>query len=513
MAAGKIPLTDQTAGWFDLPSVPAIDPATRVDPGADRLGQPMKQLAPRWSRSFFAGFFCVCVLCVAARGVAADDASPVAPFATPRHLANDGSHFQSAQGSPVLWLADTWWFCPSALCPIYGSSNPAIPSMFKALVDRRAEQGFNVVQIAFQGPVEPGLGGIGTLYTKPMAQHLRERIWQNTRHYVRYANSRGLSVAIAAAFHTGFDALSLDQHKLLWKDIVEQLAEFDVIWMIAGEYNLMPAADRLQKVDALANYIRSIDNHGRLLTAHPADWARQLPTLESARWMDFIMVQAGHGELPPADVYRPRQRGGASVPVVESECRYEGIHGRFRASHVRQCMIRAIQAGAIGFSYGAHGLWYPTQSTTDSQFAEYGVARPWWEALQYPGADATAKVRRFFERQRWWTMPARPGALVTGEQTPEELRPLVRIQTDERALAWFPAGLGASVPYSLMGLRPGALYQAHWVAGELNPEDNSREIAPIAAEERFTRLPARPAGGDWFLLLQRLVPAVDSDRS
>ena len=260
--------------------------------------------------------------------VKSNGALPV--IAAPRSLAPDGSHFLSASGTPVLWLADTWWFCPSTLCPIDGSSNAAIPSMFKALVDQRAKQGFNVIQVAFQGPAAPGLGGVGGLYARQGNEQDRARVWQSARQYVQYANSRGLAVAIAASFHSGLDGLSLQQLQEMWKDLVEALGEFEVIWLIAGEYNLLPPEGRLAKVDALAHYIRSIDKHQRLLTVHPAGWKRNAPTLAHAGWMDFIMIQAGHGPLPPVATYQPAQRRGKVVPVVESECRYEAIHGRVR---------------------------------------------------------------------------------------------------------------------------------------------------------------------------------------
>lgn len=429
-------------------------------------------------------------------------AFPAASVEVPRYVSKDGSHFTTASGSPVLWLADTWWYCASNLCPIDGSTAPGILSMYKALVDKRAEQGFNVIQIAFQGPSAPGLGNLVSLYIKPISLELRNQIWRNARRYVEYANTRGLAVAIAATFHTGLDYLSLDQHKLMWQDIIDNLADLDVIWLIAGEYNLMPATGRLDKVDALAEFIRKTDPHHRLLTAHPADLGRQMPTLERSGWMDFVMVQTGHGALAPVEIYQPRQRSGRTVPVVESECRYEGIYGTYTETHVRQCMVRAIMAGAIGFSYGAHGLWYPKQSETDSEFSGFGQAKPWWQAMHYPGATAAATVRRFFETQQWWRMTARPNALFTTATVPTEQQPLVRMLGDERALIWFAPDLLPSTLYSLQGLKPGATYSAQWVRGDLNQTLPTQNAPSITGEQRFTSLPARPDAAGWFLLLQ-----------
>lgn len=60
-------------------------------------------------------------------------------------------------GTPFFWLGDTWWFCPSDLVPIDSSNRPDIASMYKTLIDTRAEQGYSVVHMAFLGSFQtPG---------------------------------------------------------------------------------------------------------------------------------------------------------------------------------------------------------------------------------------------------------------------------------------------------------------------------------------------------------------------
>ena len=124
--------------------------------------------------------------------------------------------------------------------------------------------------------------------------------------------------------------------------------------------------------------------------------------------------------------------------------------------------------------------------------------------MNYPGAIAVSRLAKFFDRHRWWTMAARSDAVVTGERIPDEQRPLARLQADERALIWFPAGVSSEVPYSLQGLRMGAVYEAQWINGELGDADQPLQGQQITAQARFTALPARPNAGEWFLLIERV---------
>jgi len=127
------------------------------------------------------------VLPAGAEPVAVESAAP-GRFA----LAPSGAHFVAADGRPVLWLADTWWFCPSALCPIDGSSATGIPSMFRALVDLRASQGFNVIQMAFLGGAPRGGAGVLGLYRGESSAAARRDYWAEISTTPIHAEGNGL---------------------------------------------------------------------------------------------------------------------------------------------------------------------------------------------------------------------------------------------------------------------------------------------------------------------------------
>jgi hypothetical protein len=56
-------------------------------------------------------------------------------------VSGDGHSLTYTDGTPFFWLGDTWWFCPSDLVPIDGSTNPQIPSAYHHLLNVRKSQG------------------------------------------------------------------------------------------------------------------------------------------------------------------------------------------------------------------------------------------------------------------------------------------------------------------------------------------------------------------------------------
>ena len=76
---------------------------------------------------------------------------------------------------------------------------------------------------------------------------------------------------------------------------------------------------------------------------------------------------------------------------------------------VRHNAYKAINGGSFGYTYGAHGLWYPTQDEKDERFKEWGAPIPWWKALQMPGSQQMKHLRAFYENVDWWRLePCHP---------------------------------------------------------------------------------------------------------
>jgi hypothetical protein len=397
-----------------------------------------------------------------------------------------------SDGTPFFWLADTWWLCPSKLCPISGSSNPKYVSMYKTLVDARRAQAFTVIQMAFVTEDRK-------LFNPTQWTESTISFWREADQYITYANEAELLPVIGIGFHSDIDHVSLGNLKELWRYVIARYGSFAVTWLVLGEYNLNDPPERVQKVLPLGQFIKDTDPYKRAMSVHPSHYRRDQRQAWNQIWHDFIMIQCGHGVVPPADLYLNAYSREERKPVLEAECNYEGIR-ETKAEKVRLVAYRAIQAGSFGYTYGAHGLWYPTQSAEDRRFEEYGKPIPWWEALQLPGGYQMQHLRALYESLEWWKLEPSPALVETADDVPEELRILAKADKDKVFTFYFPKGIDPKFEVRLAGGYPGATYSARW----FNPRTgDSLIVDKLQIPTAATLLPERPDAEDWVLILRK----------
>jgi hypothetical protein len=421
-------------------------------------------------------------------------------------------HLTYSDGTPFFWLGDTWWFCPSDLVPIDGSTKPGCASMYKALIDKRRAQGFSVVQMAFLGDLSKS-HGVNSFMSLRQERTQDVAYWHQVDRYMDYANAAGIVPVIGMAFHVGMDQNSLDDWKFLWRYVIARYGAHAVTWLICGEYNQNGGdqAGRVLKTMALGAYIKELDPYKRAMTAHPWWHGGDKREAWEQPWYDFIMLQgahAGHRNVPPTAVYRNAWEHQPPRPVLEAECNYEGIYaGKARREHtpddVRRVAYHAIQSGSFGFTYGAQGLWYPTQNVEDRTFDDWGTPMVWWESLERTGAAHMAHLRKGYESVDWWRLMPRPDAVAFQGQVRDATRPLAKSDGDAAHLVWFPQASGAKATAVLKLADPagGGRYAATW----FNPRDgkDTKIATPLSAREGKCPLPERPDVGDWVLILKR----------
>ena len=427
-------------------------------------------------------------------------------------VSENGRYLTYSDGTPFFWLGDTWWFCPSDLVPFEGSTKPGCPSMFKALVDRRREQGFSVIQMAFLGQMNRS-HGVNSFMSLRDSRTLEVAYWRQVDRYMDYANGAGLIPVVGMAFHVGMDKNSLEDWKFLWRYVVARYGAHAVTWLICGEYNQNGGdpPGRVAKTLALGAFIKGQDPHGRAMTVHPWWHGGDKRQAWDQPWYDFIMFQgghAGHGNVPPTALYADAWKRSPPKPLLEGECNYEGIYagkpGReHTADDVRRVAWHAVQAGSFGYTYGSHGLWYPTQNAEDRTFSDWGTPTVWWEALERPGAAQLGYLRACYESVEWWRLEPRPGAVSVEGRLRDATRPLVKSDGDAVHVVWFPKGSGAK---SAASLAPGgrSRYAGTW----FDPRTGRSEpvAAPLAAADGACALPARPDEEDWILVLKEVRP-------
>lgn len=320
-------------------------------------------------------------------------------------VAADGHSLTYADGTPFFWLGDTWWFCPSDLVPLDGSSHPGIASAYKHLLEIRRAQGFSTVHMAFLGTLD----GYNPYEHAGRGAGLDPEYWRKVDRYMDEANAQGMVPVIGL----GWSGRPLDpaDWRLLWRHVIARYGAHAVTWLVCGEYNVRGAEDKVADTLALGQFIKETDPYKRAMTVHPWYFAGDRQQAWGEPWHDFIMVQGGHGGLPPVEFYQQIHARRPAKPLLEAECRYEGIH-TFTDKEVREAAWRAVMGGSFGFTYGSQGLWYPTQHADDRKTDEWGKPLVWWESVRRPGAAQLRHFRDILESAGWWRLEPRPGWVV-----------------------------------------------------------------------------------------------------
>ncbi len=424
----------------------------------------------------------------------------------------DHRYLTYSDGTPFFWLGDTWWFCPSNLVPFDHSDHPGIPSMYKALVNKRKSQGFTIAQMAF-------IGSLGMHQDVEAFMNLLRggkfnmKYWKKVDAYIQYANNAGIIPAIILDWHyPALPTYTLEQWKFLWRYFIARYGAHAVTWLVCGEYN--NPNSNVAQVMAIGEFIKQCDPYKRAMSVHPWWYAGDKHQAWSQPWYDFVMFQGahlGHDKLPPTSIYTNAWRHEPVKPIIQGECNYEGIRPpgingtTVTAGDVRRTAWQAIQAGCWGYTYGANGLWYPTQGPSDHTFwKDWGKSPPWWVAMEDPGAQQMAYLKNFYEAFSWWKTLPRPGALVTPTHLDNIHQPLVRSDGDALHVVWFPEGGNpkAAISLKLNNKLHRIYYNARW----FNPSTGKSEThsQPLTGVNGICELPARPDGYDWILLLKRI---------
>ena len=318
-----------------------------------------------------------------------------------------GRYFTYADGTPFLWVGDTWW---------NWTKREIRFSSFLRLVDDRAAKGFTIGQIYLPG-------NAGLLNERTGEPDLD--LFRNAERLIAHANAKGLTVWV----HPWWTRKDMNQPgtaekiRRWWRYVVHRLAAYNVIWVLAGEYNMYNYGGMgLDFWKGLGEMIRAEDPYGRIIGAHPTPpgWqggadAPQWSTgeiLHKEPWQDYNQSQVGHGrwrnEMIPsivaADYARKPQK-----PVVVTEPWYEFVNGNPTAADVRFAAWSALLSGAAGHTYGGGHVWWAHLPESPSRQGPWPLEESFEvNTLDYPGAVSIGFLARFLKNIPWWTLEPRP---------------------------------------------------------------------------------------------------------
>jgi len=352
------------------------------------------------------------------------DANPVhrGPIRVRQSGDNEGHWFEYADGEPFLWVGDTWW----------NWTNRRIHfETWQKMVDNRAEKGFNIGQLFVPGN---GWGRESSLLDETYSVLDTEHA-EKVEKMIAYANSKGITVWI----HGWWSRPDLDKSigaekmKRWWRYLVHRFGAYNVIWVLAGEYNMHNNAGySLDFWTELGEMVKNEDPYKHIVSLHntPPFWdggaeAPQWSTGEAVHdepWLDYNQSQSGHGkyanEMIPVVVAGEYKRTPAK-PIVVTEPWYEFVEGNPTGLDVRLAAWGAILSGAAGHTYGGGHVWLASVPEAPSRGGgawpiEVGAEI---RSFDYEGAVSMQHLASFFKHVKWWEMKPFP-ELVTDSPQP-----------------------------------------------------------------------------------------------
>jgi hypothetical protein len=332
----------------------------------------------------------------------------------PLRVSRDKKHFEHADGTPFLWLSDSWYM---GLC-----RRLEWPEDFKSLTKDRAGKGFNVVQMvaglypdmsAFD---DRGANEAGFPWQTNFAR-INPQYFDAADRRIQYLVDSSLSPCLFGAWGYYLPWMGQQRMKKHWRYLIARYGAYPVFWCLAGEatrpwyLSTETEEDKTRLIRGwteVARYVREIDPYHRPLTIHPPiELGRQ--QVKEANLLDFEMLQTGHndrGSVPFTINLLERSHASLpQMPVLDGEVCYEGILGCCGDDLQRYLVWRCLLSGTAGHSYGANGIWQ-----INRRGEPFGASpgnnnwgnTPWNEAMRLPGSGQTGLARRVLERYEWW---------------------------------------------------------------------------------------------------------------
>jgi hypothetical protein len=326
---------------------------------------------------------------------------------------NAGHYFKYADGEPFLWIADTWWNWTKRTIQF---------ETFKKLVDDRAAKGFNIGQLFVPGN---GWGAESSLLDKSFTVLDTEHM-KKVEQMISYANSKGITVWVHAWWSRPELNKTIGEEKIKrwWRYLVHRLGAYNVIWVLAGEYNMNNNGGfELDFWKNLGEMVETEDPYNRIVSVHntPPFWdggaeAPQWSTgevLHNEPWLDYNQSQTGHGkyanEMIPVVIEKEYKRQPAK-PIVITEPWYEFVEGNPTDKDIRLAAWGSILSGAAGHTYGGGHVWLGSVPE-----APAGANGTWpleagaeLSSFDYEGAVSMQHLTSFFNNVNWWKMTPHP---------------------------------------------------------------------------------------------------------
>lgn len=406
-------------------------------------------------------------------------------------ISGDKRHFEHADGTPFLWLGDTWWKNLCKRMPWDG---------FQQLTADRKSKGFNVVQIVC-GPypdenmMEPRWENEGGKpYETIDFSVVNPAYFEHADRRIRHLVDAGMVPVIfggwgrpQAGGKSTLAQVGLDGFKRHWRNLVARYGAYPTIWAVGGE-----AKDSYGPWSELAKFVKEIDPLKHPLTYHAPEHPRQ--AIKDNAAFDFDMVGIGHNGYQTAaqalEMMKSCLAQEPARPALCGEACYEG-HMQTNFQDVQRHLFWSFMlSGAAGHTYGAAGIWQASVEGDPGIDPVYDWTT-WQEAMAYPGSTQLGIGKKLLEQYPWSRFEVRPewaeaGCFAAG--IPGEVR---FIYQPRRGIYDWKGTL-------VKNLEPGVRYRAFYFDPATGRRFDQGIVESTTGEYRTNRLPSPQ---DWVLVM------------
>jgi hypothetical protein len=276
-----------------------------------------------------------------------------------------------ADNTPFFWLGDTAWELFHRLTV----------DEAREYLKIRSEQSFNVVQAVilseFDGLRTATPEGYYPLKADESGRYMpecpNEDYFAKVDKIIDIAESYGIYVALLPSWGDkwniewgkGPEIFDGENGYIYGKYLGERYKDKDnIVWVMGGDRQLKTA----MHFNIINNMAKGIKDGGatQIMTLHPMGGQSSSMSVHNEPWLDFNMIQSGHGELfsKNAQMIEHDYNLSPTKPVVEGECNYEDHpkgfnpkNGYFDDTDVRFASYNAVFSGSLGITYGHHSVW------------------------------------------------------------------------------------------------------------------------------------------------------------
>lgn len=430
----------------------------------------------------------------------------------------NGRYLETCAGVPFFWLADTAWELLHRL-------NLEESELY---LRTRAAQSFNVIQTVllaeFSGVTTNNASGRTPLHMNEDGQPDPARpdtdgpysYWDHVDAVLELTRSHGIYAALLPTWGDKFnlkwgkgpEIFTPENAYTYGRWLGERYGKHpQVIWVLGGDR----ALETKLHFDITASMVEGLKQGGavQLMTFHPPGCESSSRQFHDEPWLDFNMIQSGHGEREITNDRRVQQDYDRepAKPTLDAEPCYEDIPvgfrgelGYFDAADVRKAAYYALFSGAMGHTYGHHSIWSMYRGGDDliesNQQGDYFIMS-WREALHRPGAAQMRHLRALLEQEMGRDLKPNLDLLHFNRTGANRMAAL---QNRENAYIYLPNGLYVDV---VMRYIEGKQIRAAWFCPRTGERTEASSNAAVLNQgiERYTA-PTSGRGNDWILILK-----------